>query len=114
MQTQRPKISFTFPYRWLEDPEDRKYLTKNLQNEARRSGLYQIMHPSLPNPLASSYIIYLKYHAYQPVKINLTKKEIEKIFKPMFGGAQCLAFETFFVQKPTPEGLPVMELEVYY
>lgn len=113
MQTQKPRISFTFPYRWINDPEDRKYLDENLLKEVRGGSQYAVMHANLPMPTANAYIVHLKYYAYQPVKIKLTKKEIEKILKPFFGNAPCAAFETFFVQKPRP-GLPVMEMEIYF
>ncbi len=110
----KPQISFTFPYRWLTDEDSRPFLAKNLSNMARKSGLIVPMHEKLLPNFIGQYAVVLKYHAYQPVPVNLTQKEIEKIFKDLIPGAKCVGFQKFFVQKPVDEGLPVMELEMYY
>jgi hypothetical protein len=110
----KPKISFTFPYRWLTDEEDRQYLAKNLVNLAQKSGLNVPMHERLLPQFIYQYAVLLKYHAYQPVPINLTQKELEKIFKELLPGSKLVSFQKFFIQKPNDEGLPVMELELYY
>jgi hypothetical protein len=114
MQTQRPRISFTFPYRWLSDPKDRQFLSENLVKSAAKSGLFMAMHPTIQPGYFASYIARLKYHAWQPVKIKLTKNEVEEAFKPLFGEAKCVGFDTFFMQNAGPGGLPVMEMEIYY
>jgi hypothetical protein len=110
----KPKISFTFPYRWLTEEEDRKFLAKNLINLARKSGLNLPMHERLLPDFINQYAVLLKYHAYQPVPVNITQKELEKIFKELIPGAKLVSFQKFFIQKPSDEGLPVMELEMYY
>ena len=112
--TGKPQISFTFPYRWLTDEEDRKFLAKNLVNLARKSGLIQPMHDRLLPGFIYQYAILLKYHAFQPVPVNLTQKELEKAFKELIPGAKLVSFQKFFIQKPSDEGLPVMEMELYY
>lgn len=109
-----PKISFTFPYRWLTDEEDKKYLVENLRNQAKRSGLNLPMHERLLPQFINQYAVVLKYHAFQPVKVNLAKVTIEKAFSELIPGAKLLSYNTFFVQKTQNKGLPVMEMEIYY
>src|SRR6185436_14673015 len=118
----KPKVSFTFPYRWINDPEDRKYLGQNLIQQIKRSGLKQVYQSSGTdpylqqhgNPFVFAYQAILKYHCYQPVKIKLTQTQLETYLKPFFGTAKCAAYNTFFVQTNNPPALPVMELELYY
>jgi hypothetical protein len=110
----KPQISFTFPYRWLIDEEDRKFLGKNLINLAKKSGLNVPMHEKLLPAFINQFAILLKYHAYQPVPVPLTQKELEKYFRELIPGAKLVSYQKFFIQKPTDEGLPVMELEMYY
>lgn len=78
------------------------------------NGLNAPMHPRLMGGFINAYYARLKYHAYQPVKVNLTKAQLEKILKPVFPGAKCVEMETFFVQGTSKTALPVMELEIYY
>lgn len=119
----RPKVSFTFPYRWINDPEDRKFLGQNLINCIRKGGLKEIYQsPSgtdqyfeqFGNRFISQYAVVLKYHSYQPVKIKLTKAQLEGFLKPFFTDAKLVQFQTFFVQTNNPTALPVMEMELYY
>lgn len=118
----RLKNSFTFPYRWLTDPEDRKFLQQNLINSMRGGGLKEIMATSGNDPyyadfgeaFVTGYFVRLKTHAYQPVPIPLTQAQVAKIFKDVFPGARCIGFETFFVQSNQKTALPLMEIEIYH
>ena len=117
-----PKVSFTFPLRWLNDPEDRKYLGQNLVNSIRKGGLKQIYQVSPADPyfqqfgnsFINSYAVVLKYHAYQPIKVKLTAKQLEPLLKPFFNEARLASYQTFFVQTNNPTALPVLEMEIYY
>lgn len=118
----KPKVSFTFPYRWLNDPEDRKYLGDNLIRQINNGGLKQIFQGSPTDTyfaqfgqvFVPAYSIVLKYHCYQPVKIKLTQKQLELYLKDVFPGSRLVSFQTFFVQTYDPSALPVMEMEIFY
>lgn len=114
MNSDRPKISFTFPYRWLTDKEDRNFLEENLLKLARINGLYETYHSKLMTGFVGAYGVILKYHAYQPVKIPLTEKQVATIFKKLFPAAKLVSYETFFVQGTSRTSLPVIEIEIYY
>lgn len=117
----RLQVSFTFPYRWLDNPEDRKYLADNLQKAIRKGGLHEVYQTSASDRyfadvggnFIDNYFVRLKYHAYQPVKIDLTKTQLAKYLKPVFPNSRLIGFEPFFVQS-NHGGLPIMEMEVYY
>src|SRR5262245_4706310 len=118
-----PRISFTFPYRWLTDPEDRKYLGPNLIRNIQKGGLKQVMSSSAsdkyyaqhgPQAFIPAYAVVIKTHAYQPVKIKLTQAQLQTLLKPVFGISPLASFQTFFVQTSNQTALPVMEMEVYY
>ncbi len=112
MNPDRPKVSFTFPYRWLN--EDREFFQQNLTACINKGGLNVPMHSRLQQNFISQYAVVLKYHSYQPVKINLTKKQLETLLKPTFPGATCVYYETFFVQANSPDILPTLEMEIFY
>jgi hypothetical protein len=114
MDQNKPQISFTFPLRWLNDPEDRKYLKDNLVKLARNSNLQVIMHDKLSRGFISAYQVLLKTHAYQPVPIKLTQNQINTILSELFGGARCVNFESLFVQMPASTSLPMLEMEVFF
>jgi hypothetical protein len=63
------------------------------------------MHERLLPEFINQYAVLLKYHAYQPVPVNMTQKELEKIFKELIPGAKLVSFQKFFIQKPSDEGL---------
>lgn len=117
-----PQVSFTFPYRWINNPEDRKYLGENLKRQIQKSGLKQIYQTSGTdryfaqhgNPFVSNYAAVLKYHAFQPVRIKLTKNQLEEYLKDIFPQAKLVSYQPFFVQTSNPSALPIMELEIYY
>lgn len=117
-----PQISFTFPYRWINDPEDRKYLGENFKRQIQKSGLKQIYQSSPTdkyfaqhgNSFVSSYAAVLKYHAFQPVKIKLTKNQLEEYLKDIFPEGKLVSYQPFFVQTSNPSALLIMELEIYY
>lgn len=108
----KPKISFTFPYRWLT--EEREFLPQRLLDSARKGGMNNPMHDRLMFGPVLAYVAILKTHAYKPVKATLTKSVIEKALKPMFTVGRCANMESFFVQTYSPSLLPVMELEIYF
>lgn len=121
MPAPRLQVSFIFPYRWIDDVEDRKHLSANLIKSINKGTLKQVYQSSstdryfadASNNFISTYMVRLKTHAYQPVKIKLTKSQLEKALQPAFPQAKLVAFETFFVQNGNG-GLPMMELELYY
>ena len=99
MNPSEPKISFTFPYRWLTDEEDKKFLSENLIQSIRKQSPRSLpVHPRLATGPISAYAVVLKYRSYQPVKIPLTQQKMEKLLKPYFTFAKCVSFETFFGQ----------------
>lgn len=112
----KPRISFTFPYRWLVDEEDRKFLKKNLTNLAGKNMIRPSMHPTLQaaEGFVNNYMVLLKYHSYDPVDIPLTKEEVKKIFKDTFPGANLLDFKKRFVQVESSTQLPIIEMEIYW
>lgn len=120
-QKPRLQLAFTFPYRWLADPEDRKYLSENLSKQIRKAGIREVYATSNTDRYAAdfgsgfvgAYYARLKTLGYQPVKVKLTAKQLEAALKPAFPMGQCLNLELFFVQTNTT-GLPIMELELYY
>ena len=112
MAERKPRISFNFPYRWLV--EEKEFLGKRLVDQAKRSSLSQIYHPDLDPGPPLSYQVVLKYHSYQPVKVPITQKQVEKFLKDLFPSGRCVSFQTFFVQTNSPTMLPVMEFEIYY
>lgn len=121
MQPGKPKISFTFPYRWINDPKDKPYLSQNWAAQIKKGGLQEIYQTSMTDGwfaanqrFVQGYYVVLKYHAFQPVKIKLKKEDVEEALKTFFPDSKCVGFQTFFVQKPSNQGLPVMELEIYY
>jgi len=112
MATSGAKIAFTFPYRWLVDAEDKKFLNENLVRMANKN---KLIDNKLPNQsIIQAYAAVLQYHAYEPVKIPLTKNQIEKAFKKVFPGAKCIDYKKFFVQTQSSTALPVMELQIFY
>lgn len=120
MAGSRPKISFTFPYRWIDDPSERQHLEKRIKDSLKKGGLTALFgsgdnkyYMEQLRPVVAYWVV-LKYHAYQPIKINLTQKELAKIFKDVFPGGTLVQYQTFFVQTYTPTGLPVLEMEVFY
>ena len=114
------QTSFTFPYRWLANPEDRKYISENFVNAIKKSGLKAVYGSGdkyaaeLSTQFTTAYLARLKTHAYQPAKVNLTQKQLQTYLKPFFGEARCMGFDTFFVQTNNPTALPVMEMELFY
>ena len=114
--------SAIFPYRWLTEPEDRKFLAKNLSRAIRNSGLKEVLATSsndayyadTAEQLVTTYVGRIKYHAFQPVPIPLTAKQLQLALKEAFPYGKCLGMDTFFVQGSDPQVLPVMELEIYY
>lgn len=109
---QNAQISFTFPYRWLN--EDKEFLDQNLSKMANSGRTSVPMHSKLMKGYTPSYVAVLKYHAYQPVKIPLTKTRLQKALKGAMGNAICVEFETFFVQTNNKTSLPVMELQLFW
>jgi hypothetical protein len=116
-----PRISFTFPIRWLKDPEDRKFLHENLARQAGGGRNKNVMNAALADAMSSqgqglimAYQVVLKTHAYQPVTYKFNEKDAEKAFKDVLPGARCMSLTKFFVQTSDLSALPVMEIEVYY
>lgn len=107
-----PQVSFTFPYRWLN--EDKEFLGENLSNMVMRNYRSVPMHPRLQKGFVPSYYAVVRYHAYQPVKVPLTKAGLQKALKKAMGGAVCAEYETFFVQTSNKTSLPVMELQLFW
>lgn len=108
------RYNFTFPFRWLK--EDKKFFKKNI---TRNLPLYRnkvIMSQVLMDdePQVISYGVRLKQHAYQPKAYSITKEEMTEILADVFPDAQCRVCEKFFVQKNSPSGLPIMEMEIFY
>lgn len=108
-----PKVSFTFPIRWLKDQE-RKYLLKNLVRQIRGNVSSIPMHERLVTGLPSVYSILMRVHAYQPVRVNLKKEELEELLKDVYPGAKMVGFEKFFVQRTNSSLLPVIEMQIFY
>lgn len=115
----KPKISFTFPYRWLK--EDREFLYKNLERMADGGTNKFVMNDALKAAMQNqgmfgpvAYFVRIKTHAYQPVSFTFTAKDAEKAFKNVLPHAKCTGVEKFFVQAKSQTSLPVMECELYY
>ena len=110
----RLKINFIFPFRWVK--EDRKFLKKNLEKMIPMSKNQNTSHPLLmaDQPQVVGYQVRLKQHSFQPKPYKMTKEEMTELLKDVFPGATCAYFEKFFVQKQFDQGLPVMEMEIYY
>lgn len=107
-----PQVSFIFPYRWLN--EDKEFLGENLSNMVMKNYRSAPMHPKLQRGYTPSYVAVIKYHAYQPVKVPLTKAALQKALKKAMGNAVCVEYETFFVQTTNKTSLPVMELQLFF
>lgn len=118
----KPKISFTFPIRWLKDEEDRKYLHVNLAKMAGGSNNKQIVGNELKAALAANnpynfipaFTVRIKTHAYRPQSYKFTPQDAQKSFKNILPGAKCMTIDKRFVQTNDPNMLPVMEMEIYY
>lgn len=112
----KPDISFTFPIRWINDPEDRKFLKKNLEKMiAGKAKLKAPHHPDLPfkQPMGT-YKVRIRQHAWQPEKIKLTQKQLEKLLEDVYPGQKLIYFDTFFVQKNQRESLPTLEMQIFF
>lgn len=118
----RPRLrsSFVFPYRWLSDPEDRKFFGENIIKNLNPGKLKEIYSTSANDPYFNDfaqpyvqvYYVRIKTHAYQPVKVDLTKAQMQTYLKDAFPGAKCGGVEMFFVQGSNQQ--PMMEFELYY
>ena len=64
-------------------------------------------------PIINIYAVRFKQHSYQPKAYVMTAEEVTELLSDALLGARCARFEKFFVQKNSPTGLPVMELELY-
>lgn len=110
--TMKPKISFTFPFRFLK--EDRKYLAKNLVRMVGGSVNTNVYDSIQVQNLPRVYIVILEQYAYQPKGYKLTKEEITEIFEKVLWKAECVELRKMFVQKSKNQGLPVMNMKIYY
>jgi hypothetical protein len=108
----KPKINFTFPFRWLK--EDKEFLQKNLERNLGHGLNKNPMHPMLMSNTPNTYFIRLKQHAYQPKPYKITKEELQEMMSGYFMGARCVGLEKFFVQTSSLTALPVMEMEIYF
>lgn len=107
-----PRISFTFPYRWLK--EDRKFLKKNIEAAVVKGSNFNPMHARLTLGMPNAYIARLKQHAYQPKTYRMTKEEMQELLEKSMMNAKCIELEKLFVQTDSRTSLPVMELEIFY
>lgn len=108
----KPRITFTFPIRWLN--EDREFLGENLVRSVKRAQSSAPVHPRLMMSPVQGYWVILRCHAYNPQKIKLTQQQLEKYLKPMYPYGHCMLLEHKFVQEDSPTLLPVMELQILY
>lgn len=108
------RYNFTFPFRWLK--EDKKFLKKNLTKQLPSKSNKQIMSQSLLNdePQFIAYGVRLNQYSWQPKPYKMDKEEMSEALSDVFPFARCVQFEKFFKQKSSDEGLPVMEIEIYY
>lgn len=116
------RVSFLFPYRWIDGIEDRKFLKQNLERMIRKGSLSNVFQSSATDKYFAqnnlsfipAYFVRLKYHSYQPVPIKLTKAQLQTTLKDVYPGAKCVGFEPFFIQSSSQTALPLMEMEIYY
>lgn len=105
----KPRVSFLFPYRWLND--DREYLEDNLRRQFIKDWgdvhLYEL--EGIP-----AYRITVIYYHREPIDIPLTKTFIQKAFRKLFPIGRCLGVNTDFVQKKSKTMLPVLDFQVYF
>lgn len=108
MAIQHPNITFLMPYRWFN--EDRAYLGENIRNHVMREvGKDGI--PVLEEKL--SYRVVIGYQYYKPVKINLTKAQVQQMLKPLFPNAKCLSVGESYMQHESEEMLPLCDFRIY-
>lgn len=115
------KVAFTFPLSWINDTEQRKYLSENLARLIKKGSVKNVYQTSATDKYFASqqsfitgYYVRLKYHAYQPVKIKMTQSQMGSYLKPIYPNAKCIGFDTFFIQAASPTQNPFLECEIYY
>lgn len=107
-QPSSPRISFTFPFRWLND--DKEFLGKNLVRQVTKfvgaDGLEDLK-------TIQVYKIVIDYHAYEPKTFEVTPKEIQKLLKPVLPYGKCLDVEKRYNWHKSRTMLPLMDLKIY-
>lgn len=105
----KANVSFIFPYRWLT--EDRAFLEENLRRQFIKDWgedhLYEV--EGIP-----AYRVNIIYRYKEPVKIDLTKLQIQKAFKKYFPIAKCLSVNVEFAQHKSKTMLPVIDFQMYF
>jgi len=105
-----PKVTFLIPIRWFND--DREFLSKNLERKLRQC---------FPNDeeinilrLVQAYTVKLTCHAYKPVEVPLTQKQIQLLLKPVFKNGKCLGIDWEFEQVKSKTVLPVIDFQLFF
>ena len=111
MANNKPRISFLIPHRWLIEP-DRTYLGDNLRRKIL--GYFPDPEEAKDLRLIQQYYVKLICHAYKPVEISLTEKQLQLMLKPMFTNAKCLAVDWEYLQVKSKTVLAVFDFQLYF
>ncbi len=109
MAEQNPRISFTFPYRWLTENRDffGENIERSITHDVGKDGL-RILESVL------SYRVEIFYENEKPIPIPLTKPQTQTLLKNMLPNARCLSIDTTYAQARDRDSLPLMDFRIYF
>jgi len=111
MAVANPNVTFSIPLRLFQ--EDKQFLGVNLVNWIwKQAGHSEEVEQMFEDIL--SYRIVLAVHAYEPVKINLTATQIQRLLKSVFKNAKCLSVTVDYTQAKQKKMLPLIDFELFY
>ncbi len=109
MANNDPRVSFTFPYRWLN--EDRAFLAENLRMMIVRD-IGKDSVDQLDTVLA--YRVLIRYENSKPLTIAFSKPQSQSILKPLFPNARCLSVDAEYEQARDRHSLPLLQFQLYF
>jgi hypothetical protein len=103
----KPRASFIIPLRWFT--KDKEYLGKNLAKQIKKQ-----IGDSDGLKFITVYAVLLTVRAYEPEKIKITKKFLQKELKPILPNGKLLEIHKSFVQQRSKTVSPTVDFNLFY